>query len=111
MNLELRQFTESFYNYGKALSAVTNVKEPEYMAWISMLDKESWPVAGGFQEARTDTAFRVFRKAYKELYDLLPTLPYAKCKIYSMMFKDAVMPFNSEYQDRYLKENPEAVVF
>lgn len=111
MNIALRQFVDLFTEYGKSLSEVVDVEEPEYMAWLSMLNKEDWPEDEAFQKARTDQMFRSFRTAYKGLHEYLPQLPYTKCKLFQMMFENSVMPFNKEFQARFLKENPEGVPF
>lgn len=111
MNLQLRQFTEAFYEYGKTLAAVTSVDTPEYYAWISMLDKGQWPKEGEFQKARIDTDFRAFRAAYKQLFELLPTLAYTECRIFQLIFKDSIMPFEKEFQQRYLREIKGGVPF
>jgi hypothetical protein len=110
LNIALRQFIDLFAEYGKTLSDV-EVEDAEYLAWISMLDTDSWPKEGPFQDARTDHKFRSFRAAYKNMHENLPQLPYTKCRLFQLMFPDSVMPFNKEFRERYLKENPEGVPF
>lgn len=68
MNIELLQVLNLLIKYKKSLGKLDDkFADPEYLAWVSMLDKNQWPQKGEFVKARTDPDFREFRSVYKDL--------------------------------------------
>lgn len=66
MNPELRQLLNFLLEYRRCIEALEDrYEDPEYLAWISMLDSTQWPKEGVFIKARSDEDFRKFRTVYK----------------------------------------------
>lgn len=72
MNPELRQLMNFLLEYRRDIEALGDkYDDPEYLAWISMLDSTQWPKEGLFVKSRDDEDFRKFRASYKRVSDAL----------------------------------------
>ena len=95
MNPELDQLRQILNDYKKAITDVSVVDDPEYIAWISdNMSKEEWPEGGDFAKARTNVQFRKFRAVY------------IKARAAMDNFKWDIMPRSrrNEYQDKWKEE-------
>ena len=95
MNLELKQLLLLLVDYDRRYNKVKEkFDDPEYLAWISMLDEEQWPQDGEFAQARQDADFREFRAAYKKVAEAI------------VVFQWGLLPeqVRVDYQKRFVRE-------